>query len=57
LIALCPSDFPLLCVSAPESWYKNDFVGAKFYCPHALVDGDQRIQTRQKMLEFSQWLK
>jgi len=28
-------------------------VGAKFYCPHALADGNQRIRIRQKMLEFS----
>jgi len=31
----------------------EDFVGAKFYCPHALADGKQRIQTREKKLEFS----
>jgi len=31
----------------------EDFVGAKFYCPHALVDGTQYIQIREKMLEFS----
>jgi len=24
----------------------EDFVGAKFYCPHALVDGIQRIRIR-----------
>jgi len=29
------------------------FVGAKFYCPHALADGNQRIRTREKTLEFS----
>ena len=26
---------------------------AKFYCPHALADGKQRIQIRDKTLEFS----
>ena len=26
---------------------------AKFYCPHALADGNQRIQIRDKTLEFS----
>ena len=30
-----------------------DFVGAKFYCLHALADGSQRICIREKMLEFS----
>jgi len=30
-----------------------DFVGAKFYCPHALADGNQCIQIRKKTLEFS----
>ena len=31
----------------------TDLVGAKFYCPHALADDNQRIQIRQKTLEFS----
>jgi len=31
----------------------EDFVGAKFYCQHALADGNQRIRIREKMLEFS----
>ena len=31
----------------------DDFAGAKFYCPHALADGNQRIRIREKMLEFS----
>jgi len=31
----------------------EDFVGAKFYCPHALADGDQRIRIKEKTLEFS----
>jgi len=30
----------------------EDFVGAKFYCPHALADGNQCIQIREKTLEF-----
>jgi len=30
----------------------EDFVGAKFYCPHALADGNQCIRIREKMLEF-----
>jgi len=31
----------------------EDFVGAKFYCPHALADGNQNIRIMQKTLEFS----
>ena len=31
----------------------EDFVGAKFYCPHALADGKQHIWIREKTLEFS----
>jgi len=31
----------------------EDFVGAKFYCPHALADGNQCIRIREKTLEFS----
>jgi len=31
----------------------EDFVGAKFYCLHALADGSQHIQIREKTLEFS----
>jgi len=31
----------------------EDFIGAKFYCLHALADGNQCIQTREKTLEFS----
>ena len=27
-------------------------VGAKFYCPHALADGNQRIRIREKTLKF-----
>jgi len=31
----------------------KDFVGAKFYCQHALADGNQRFWIREKTLEFS----
>jgi len=31
----------------------EDFVGAKFYGPHALADGNQHIRIREKTLEFS----
>jgi len=31
----------------------EDVVGGKFYCPHALADGNQRIRIREKTLEFS----
>jgi len=31
----------------------EDFVGAKFYCPHALADGKQHVWIMQKTLEFS----
>ena len=31
-----------------------DFVGAKFYCPHALADGNQRIRIREKTLSSEQ---
>jgi len=31
----------------------EDFVGAKFYWPHALADGNQCIWIREKTLEFS----
>jgi len=31
----------------------EEVVGAKFYCPHALADGNQRICSREKTLEFS----
>jgi len=28
----------------------EDFVGAKFHCPHALADGNQRIRIMEKTL-------
>jgi len=31
----------------------EDFVGAKFYCPHDLADGNYCIQITEKTLEFS----
>ena len=31
----------------------DDFVGAKFYCPHTFADGKQRIWIMEKTLEFS----
>jgi len=31
----------------------EDFVGAKFYCTHALADGNQHLRIREKTLEFS----
>jgi len=31
----------------------EDFVGAKFYCPHAPADGNHCIRIREKTLEFS----
>jgi len=31
----------------------EDFVGAKFYYPHALADGNLWIRIGEKMLEFS----
>jgi len=34
------------------SKYRQDFVGAKFYCPHALAGGNQRILIREMTLEF-----
>jgi len=40
-------------LAGTSSQEPEDFVGAKFYCPHALADGNQHIQIREKMLEFS----
>jgi len=31
----------------------ENFVGAKFYCTHALADGNQHLRIREKTLEFS----
>jgi len=36
-------------VLAGTSGYElEDFVGAKFYCPHAIADGNQHIRIRRK---------
>ena len=40
-------------LAGTSSWELEDFVGAKFYCPHALADGNQRIRIMDKTLEFS----
>jgi len=40
-------------VWATFTFLPEDFVGAKFYCPHALAGGNQHIWIREKMLEFS----
>jgi len=31
----------------------ENFVGAKFCCPHTIADGNQSIQIGKKMLEIS----
>ena len=41
------------CVSRHLQLRAEDFVGAQFYCPHALADGNQCIPIREKTLEFS----
>jgi len=40
----------IVCLHKPAP---SVFVGAEFYCPHALADGNQRIRIREKMQEFS----
>jgi len=40
-------------LSGTSSQELEDFVGVKFYSPHALADGKQHIQIRERMLEFS----
>ena len=40
-------------LAGTSSYELEDFVGAKFYCLHALADGNQRTRIRKKMLEFS----
>ena len=42
-----------LALAGTSSYELEDFVGAKFYCLHALDDGNRRIRTREKTLEFS----
>jgi len=34
----------------------EDYVGAKFYCPHTLPQGNQCIQIREKTLELSSYI-
>jgi len=41
------------CVSQHLQSKLEDFVGAKFNCPHALADSNQGILIREKKLEFS----
>jgi len=36
-----------------SSYELEDFVGGRFYCPRAIAGGNQRIQIREKTLEFS----
>jgi len=40
-------------LAGTSSYELEDSVGAKFYCPHALADGQWRIRITEKMLEFS----
>jgi len=40
-------------LASTSSQELEDFVGAEFYCPHALADSNQRIRIREKTLEFS----
>jgi len=40
-------------LAGTSSYELEDFVDAKFYCLHALADGNQHSWIREKMLEFS----
>jgi len=40
-------------LAGTSSYELEDFVGAKFYSPHALAGGNQRIWILEKALEFS----
>ena len=42
-----------LALADSSSQELEDFVGAKFYCPHALADSNQRIRIRENTLKFS----
>jgi len=42
-----------LLLAGTSSQEREEFVGAKFSCLHALADGNQRIRIREKTLEFS----
>jgi len=39
-------------LAGTSSQEMQDYVGAKFYCLHALADGNQRIRITEKTLEF-----
>jgi len=41
-------------LSSTSSQELENFDGAKFYCPHALADGNQHIQIWEKMLSSPQ---
>ena len=41
------------CISRHLQSRTRGFLGAKFYCPHALADGNEHIQIRKKTLAFS----
>jgi len=41
------------CVSQHLQLRSGRFVGTKFYCPHALADGNQSMWIREKTLEVS----
>ena len=45
--------YRLTCISRHLQLRTGGFFGAKFYCPHALVDDNWRIWIRVKMLLFS----
>ena len=36
-----------------SSYELEDYVGAKFYCPHVLAESKQCIQIKEKTLKFS----
>ena len=45
--------YRLTCIGWHLQLRSGGFVGAEFYCLHAPADDNQRIQIREKMLEFS----
>jgi len=40
-------------LAGSSSYELDDFVGAKFYCLHAVADSNQRIRIGEKILAFS----
>ena len=48
-----PDVLPDAQTTVSKHWRTAGFCCAKFYCPYALTDGNQCIQIREKMLEFS----